>query len=66
MEKPSPKKRRDFSWALGIIKFRQEIKLKKRTGGSGVRGHILKMQCYSRDKEGMFQRDQDRTGIEFR
>lgn len=33
-------------------------------GGSGFVGHILKMQRYSRDKEGMCQRDQDKTGTE--
>lgn len=32
--------------------------------GSGVERHILKMQCYSRDNKGVFQRDQDRTGTE--
>lgn len=38
----------------------------ERTGGSGVAGHILKVQCYSRHEESMFPRDQDKTGTEFR
>lgn len=41
------------------------MKVRGRAGGSGIIGNIPEIQSYSRDKKGMFQRDQDKTGTEF-
>ena len=53
LEMPSGEKRRDFGYTSGENWWVRGC------------GHFLKVQCYSRDVEGMFQRDQDKTGTEF-
>lgn len=41
------------------------MKVRGRAGRSGIVGNILEIQSYGRDKKGMFQRDQDKTGTGF-
>lgn len=52
LEKSSPKRRRDFSWASGESWW---VRARRAYPDDTVRRH----------KEGMFQRDQDKTGTEF-